>query len=317
MSQHGALIHPSFFEDYFIYLMLLEVILFFFLLLTLSIYWHLLTRKRVFHPNLNLILLVQPILVTIATLIRLLRHALDLIGFLDANTFQLFSFAAESFVGCSLHMTMGYALERFIAMRNLESYEQKFPTNRLGWRILFSLALFEVIEAILFFQKWAVSWVVFITSYFIHFIAIVFFIKLYFVCKQKYLAVYQKRYCTVEDSTLSNYKASRVMLFLAPYKSITSIFVIANYEYVAGYSLYTQTFFIFIFYYLAHFQIQGQMWLTIFYEPALRSKFLELTMSNNKIKTEQSLNNAFGKKLKYENYEQGDVYFRQFTTMWK
>ncbi|CAJ0571786.1 unnamed protein product, partial [Mesorhabditis spiculigera] len=97
MSRYGLLIHPAYLEQYFPLLMLVETALNFALLAAYLVFYHLLTKRRRFHPNLTFLLLFQP--------------------------------------------GMSVALERYIATKNLATYEDRKRPDLLGAKIAFSMAL--------------------------------------------------------------------------------------------------------------------------------------------------------------------------------
>ncbi|CAJ0921093.1 unnamed protein product, partial [Mesorhabditis belari] len=318
MTDHGVLVHPALFEQYFVYLMILELCTFSSLMLSYALFQRLLTSKRIFHPNLTTILLFQPIFLIIATFIRQFRHILQVINLINGFSFQICSFFSEALAAVCLNMTSSYAIERYIAMRNLENYENKYPNNHIGLKIILGTLTLLVFDLIVFYTSLLPGWLAYGISYVVQIVGIFFFYHVYRICKQKYLEVWQKRYSTIDAryNTQGNFKASRLLLRLAPYKSITSILLLAEYQFLVDRTLYAQTFYTYVFFYLMHAQIIIQMWLIIFLEPMMKLKLKAMLRPRVK-PVVPALRNVFGEQLIYNNFEESDIYFKHFNAMLK
>ncbi|CAJ0934439.1 unnamed protein product, partial [Mesorhabditis belari] len=172
MTDHGVLVHPALFEQYFVYLMILELCTFSSLMLSYALFQRLLTSKRIFHPNLTTILLFQPIFLIIATFIRQFRHILQVINLINGFSFQICSFFSEALAAVCLNMTSSYAIERYIAMRNLENYENKYPNNHIGLKIILGTLTLLVFDLIVFYTSLLPGWLAYGISYVVQIVGI-------------------------------------------------------------------------------------------------------------------------------------------------
>ncbi|CAJ0955331.1 unnamed protein product, partial [Mesorhabditis belari] len=68
-STHGAYIRPSYLEEYFDKMKIVETVNLFIMIPSLLIYYYLFTAQRICHPNLTTLMLSQPIGMTISTII--------------------------------------------------------------------------------------------------------------------------------------------------------------------------------------------------------------------------------------------------------
>ncbi|CAJ0921079.1 unnamed protein product, partial [Mesorhabditis belari] len=146
----------------------------------------------------------------------------------------LLSLVYKTVIGVSLHMTIGYAIERYIAMKNLETYEQKYSNNRLSLWLLTSTLTSVLFEATIFYWRILPDWLPFVAAYTISFIGVL---------------------------------------------------------------------------------IAFQMWMTIFLEPSLKKRFLSL-FRKAPITSNGDLRNVLGKKIKYNNVDESNLYFKQLEQMW-
>ncbi|CAJ0955165.1 unnamed protein product, partial [Mesorhabditis belari] len=185
--------------------------------------------------------------------------------------------------------------------------------------MVFNVAFGAAIEAWLIYSDYLGGWQVFAVIHLTYFCTIMFFIGLYVACKKKFVIVYQKKYSTVEDRyrTQENYKSSRLLLYLAPYKCMTSIGCMLWYEFAVDRNTYIQTFSTFIFFYLLQYQTLIQMLLTILAERKLRNQLLNILRRRKEVTPENTVRNAMGARMIFTGAESNEIYFDQFKTMWK
>ncbi|CAJ0567246.1 unnamed protein product, partial [Mesorhabditis spiculigera] len=267
MGGYGALVHPAYMEEYFTHLMIIELTFALIVLGSFIPFYTLLTRKKRFHPNLTIMLLFQPSSVLVAAILRMIRHILQKSGVLtDPFQFKCLSFASDFMAGTSGYMTFSIALERYVAMKNLETYEELYPSDKLGIVLI-------------------------IVMFFIHFIEAV--------------ALY---------NTQTNYKTSRVLLQIAPYKCFASTSVLLMYQFLVDNSLYVQTFYTYVMFIIFAVENTVLIWVYIFGDFELKTRFYALLNLNSS--TSQTLRSADGNRLNFAGDEEAEIYFKQFKNLW-
>ncbi|CAJ0572184.1 unnamed protein product, partial [Mesorhabditis spiculigera] len=166
----GDLIHPALYEEYFGYCMLLEVSTFIFFLVSFLPFWHVLSLKKVFPPNLHCILMCQFNLLIIGSMIRFIRHLWQISGHpLDRQAFQLLSLGM---VGVAMNVPFAIAIERFVATKNLNYYEEQHMNAKLAWRTIIALSIIFLGAMLFLYRNIVPPVVVYVNSYCFQFMAI-------------------------------------------------------------------------------------------------------------------------------------------------
>ncbi|CAJ0557869.1 unnamed protein product, partial [Mesorhabditis spiculigera] len=145
-----------------------------------------------------------------------------------------------------------------------------------------------------------------------------FFVWLYFACRRKYYVIYGIKNSTIEGryNTQTNYKASKTLLRLAPFKVFGSVSVILLYHFGISHSLFVQTFWTFIFFHTVQAQITIQMWLIIFLEPQARRNFLRKFILGAQ-RHSSPLRTVEGKSLQHHPEVEREIHFRQLEKSWQ
>ncbi|CAJ0572197.1 unnamed protein product, partial [Mesorhabditis spiculigera] len=107
-------------------------------------------------------------------------------------------------------------------------------------------------------------------------LAMFFFFWLYRICRKQFYIVYGMEAPSVEEryKTQTNYKASRLLLGMAPFKCIFSTLILMEYQILIGRSEYTQIFYVFLMFYTVQTQTLIQIWFIMLYDMQLRNRVL-------------------------------------------
>ncbi|CAJ0953312.1 unnamed protein product, partial [Mesorhabditis belari] len=246
---------------------------------------------------------------------RLIRHFLEQLDFISPTTFGVLTLLNDIGTACSLQLTMCYAIERLVAMRNWEHYHQRFTTNRLTKMLMAIMMSLTSIEVLGYHVNILSSQLVFGAVYVNYSLASLFFIELHRICRRVYIRVYELKNCTVEERyrTVMNIRASRLLLFLAPYKCLTSVVLYINYCFwVDGEKPQTAIYNCYFVWYAVQIQIFFQMFLTVFAEKSLRRAFLSYFHSPSK-----AIVSSLGTNMSFSKEEEAKIYFDYIKRSWK
>ncbi|CAJ0572204.1 unnamed protein product, partial [Mesorhabditis spiculigera] len=269
-----------------------------------------------------MLLVVQPAGGILSITIRLVKHGLLEVGIVTNPTvYRYMSLSSEAVGAIALNLIFAIGFERYLASRNLTDYEEKYENNRLASIFIAGTAVLVFFNLGMMYLQLVPLTLTFIIVYLTQGVAMLFFCWLYKTCRRQFYIVYEMKATTVAAryKTQTNYKASRLLLALAPFKFCFSILIVLEYHFLITRSEYTQIVYVFALFYTIQFQTFCQMWFIIVYELRFRSLICGLFVrgGSKKSRWDAHLKSVHGTKLQYEPGQQQDAYFAQLQSMWK
>ncbi|CAJ0572309.1 unnamed protein product, partial [Mesorhabditis spiculigera] len=278
MARNDVLVSPYYRPDLVQIATIIEMLSLMCLLIAVSFYLRIATRREFCHRNLLVLLLGHPCVHVSIMLLRALRHLLFFLGYLGPISLKIINYVSDTCVSTSFVIVLGYSIERVVAMYYVHTYETmwtKRPTLGIGlflWSICYSAFLIGLWHMDILKNAMAYG-----TQMVMFALTTLFFIYLRVRSGRIYRAVAEKKDSTVEERYLSarNLKAAMLLMRLAPFKCVTNYFSFGIYFWCFEMnSPYYFPLYSAIYYTISQLQLYAQMLLTIYGHEVLKEEFM-------------------------------------------
>ncbi|CAJ0581399.1 unnamed protein product, partial [Mesorhabditis spiculigera] len=294
------------------------------LIFWIRLYLRILLKSSACHPNLLVLLSAQPLIHLLALTARNIRFLAESAGLLTDRLLIVLNFISDIGISATCIIVLGYCIERIIAMRNIESYERMYrPIPWLGLGILFSSLLYATILLTLWYEQILKSMIVYIAQIGLFSCSGFFFIAIKINADRAYQKMARHRYSSVNQryQTAMNFKAAQLLLYLAPYKCLSSFFILVGYAWVYDrvepqyVPLCIEVFFLY-----NYLQVSLQILLVLLCHSTLRRLLLDAfglgRIRKRKI-SDVCVRSITGSRLEFRSNAATDLYFASLQKAWE
>ncbi|CAJ0955742.1 unnamed protein product, partial [Mesorhabditis belari] len=305
-------------------LSLLQCFLNVLLVFWIRLYLKILCKSSACHPNLLVLLSSQPLIHLVALTAKTIRFLAECAGLITTPFLTAINFISDIGLSATCVIVLGYCIERIVAMRNIESYELMFrPIPWLGIGILATSLVYATVLLSLWYQQILKSRVIYVAQIGLFSCSGLFFIGIKINANRAYERMAKYRYSSVNQryQTAMNFKAAKLLLYLAPYKCISSLLILVSYAFVYDRTkdqllpLYTEFFFLY-----NYAQVSLQILLVLLCHSTLRRLLFE-TLAIEKVRkrkvSDLCVRSVTGSRLQFPSNDATDLYFATLNKAWE